>query len=263
MGWWKQKKPLSTPFERAAPEGLVDLHNHLLPGLDDGARNIEESVEMADGLARFGFVAVAATPHFKSRKGVPDPDLQMTHIRQIAARRGERPPGIHPGGETLFDEDFINAEEQGLVPSLAEKPTYLVEFGMGPARVPLGVESVLDRLSKQGKILILAHPERCADFQRSLTRLMDMRAIGVFLQLDVMSLVERNGDASREAAYHLLEGGLADLAATDIHRGEDLPMVGAALEALLDWDAGEFQRLFSRNPRRVLESRAEEVERHG
>lgn len=263
MGWWKKRAPEHPLFAASAPEGLHDLHNHILPGLDDGSQSLEESLEMADGLARLGFVELVATPHFSSRKGQPGRELQMARIRQIAARRREAPPHIRPGGEILFDEAFIEAEKQGLAPSLAVSPTYLVELGLGPAMVPLGAESALDRIVMQGKSLILAHPERCADFQRNLARLADMRAVGLLVQLDVMSLVGRNGDASRETAYRILEEGLADVAATDIHRRQDLPMVEAALEALFDWDAGEFQRLFSRNPRRVLESRPEEVDRHG
>ena len=262
MAWFGRKKARTVTYKDVAPDGLFDLHSHVLPQLDDGSQIIEESLEMLDGLARLGFVKVAATPHFSCRNLAPDLEQQHVLINQIDERRGSSSLQLVPGAESLFDDFFIKAESRGAVPSLAEHPTYLVEFGLGPGSVPIGVENVVFKLQAKDKTLILAHPERLSDFQRRLDRLIALRNGGMILQIDVMSLVGRNGGKAKKCAYRILDEGLVDLAATDIHSQKDLPIIESALEALNDWDAAEFQRLFSQNPQLVLESRADEVMRY-
>ena len=123
----------------------------------------------------------------------------------------------------------------------------------------MGVENATFKFKVKDKTLILAHPERISDFQRSPDRLIPLRNGGMILQIDVMSLVGRNGGKAERCAYRMLDEGLVDLAATDIHSIEDLPIIESALETLNDWDSAEFQRLFAQNPRLLLESRADEV----
>jgi tyrosine-protein phosphatase YwqE len=242
---------------------LFDVHTHLLPNVDDGAQSDDEAVAILDGLAALGFVKVAATPHFRClgppRSGYR---LQPARVERIQEMRDHRLPEVVCGAEVVLDEHFVQAEAEGLVPAIGADPSYLVEFGFGPSSVPLGVENVIFRFQVKGKFLILAHPERTPDFQANIERLARLRNSGAIVQVDLMSLVGANGTRSQKAVYRMLEEGMVDVMATDIHAPDDLPVLAEALRSLLDWNPREFTRLLSRNPRLILEGKAGEVTRY-
>ncbi len=252
MPWFRKKKLPRISFLEHAPEGLRDLHSHVLFGVDDGARSVDESVTMLTGLADLGFVHVVGTPHFDSHRAAPDAELQREIIEEITRRSAAPLPTITTGAEALFDERFVAAEAAGRVPSTGSTGTYLVEFGFRPGGVPLGVERVAFGFQVRSKQLIVAHPERCADFRRHPERLMALFRGGVLLQLDILSLLGHHGGEARETAHRLLEERRYDVASTDIHRADDLEDISHALRALLSFGEDEFRRLCSSNPLRIV-----------
>jgi protein-tyrosine phosphatase len=259
------------PFSRSGKDAadaaspaleLVDLHCHVLPGFDDGAPDLDETTAMLDGLASLGFTRVAATPHVNADVSPERRTALERRLAEVAAPRQGRPPALAAGAEILFDERIFDDGAIGELPGLAGHPIHLVEFGLRQASVPKGVEDRLFRLIVKGVTIVVAHPERCPDFERDLHRLEELHRAGVVLQLDLMSLCGRHGGAARKAAYAILEQGLADVAATDLHRTRDLPKVRDALEALRRFDEAERERLCGANPLALWEGRAAEVRRH-
>jgi protein-tyrosine phosphatase len=262
MSWFGKKRSSLTSFFEYAPEGLVDIHSHVLPGLDDGARSAAEAHRMLRGLYEMGFVEVVCTPHFQSLSAYPGRPLQEALIGEIVGKANETLPSLRTGAETLFDDLFIKAEAGGSVPTIGNSETYLLELGFGPGSVPAGLEEVSFNLIVKSKRLILAHPERCADLQRDLERLFVLHRSGWLFQLDVLSLTGAHGHRTKQTAYQLLDEGLIDIAATDIHREEDLGEIRAALTAFIEWDSGSFERLFSTTPREILSSAPNEAITH-
>ncbi|MDD5308367.1 MAG: hypothetical protein PHU25_13685 [Deltaproteobacteria bacterium] len=242
---------------------LVDLHCHVLPGFDDGAPDLAETTAMLDGLASLGYARVAATPHVSADVSTERRAAITSRVAEVVASRGSRPPALAKGAEIMFDERIFDEGAARGLPGLAGHPIFLLEFGLGQASVPKGVEARLFRLTVKGVTIVLAHPERCPDFTRDLTRLEDMHRAGVVVQLDLMSLTGRHGGAARKAANLILDRGLADVVATDLHRAHDLSAVREALGILAGFGEAERERLVHENPLALWEGRAAEVRRHG
>ncbi len=261
---WPFKKPKSKPsFRELAPEGLCDLHTHILPGLDDGAANMDESMTMLDRLEQLGYVSVVTTPHFVCQTLTPSVETQAGLIKEIEKRRGKQHPALSAGAEIYFDDTFMAEEEKGGLPRIGQERIYLIEFGFNPGSVPLSIEETFFRFQVRGGTLVLAHPERIPDLMRDPARLKLVSRAGALLQIDVMSLAGKYGSAAKKLALRLVEEGEADLVASDVHSSNDLPSLEHALRDLADWDEAEFRRLASSNPLRILDGRVDEVVRHG
>ena len=220
---------------------MIDLHSHLLPGIDDGPRTLEESVEMARAMAADGVTLVAATPHvrddYPTAVGVVEDGVRT--LRAALADAGIAIE-VRTGGEVAVDwADRADVEElRGF--GLGGNPgVILVEFPY--LGWPLEVGMVCNRLLGEGLTPILAHPERNDRVQAQPERLEDLVARGVLVQLTASSVTGRRGSRSQKAAEHLLEAGLAHLVASDSHRapgpGSRLSDAAGALRdsALADW----------------------------
>jgi protein-tyrosine phosphatase len=246
----KNKKPES--FAEISPGGLFDAHAHLLPGLDDGPADLDESGVILDGLEALGYTAVAATPHFNNSTCTPDRETQQALIARLEQRRPGRGPVIHTGAEIIFDDQFGANEKNGVLPGIAGKRTYLVELGFIPGSLPPRLEAFVFGQTIKGITLILAHPERFPDLQEPFDKLRVLRRAGLLMQVDLLSLSGKYGRRVKKKAEKLLDEGLADLVASDLHRAHELPDLERALATLARRDADEFIRLTSTNPRALL-----------
>ncbi len=262
MGWIKRKPPSPRSFLDICPEGLWDVHAHLLPGVDDGPLHLDESIAMVDGLASLGYVAATATPHFHSRHLEPTRATVQQLIHELTTRRADRPPRILTGAEILLDDVFLTEERQGHLPALGTGPVYLVELGFAPGSVPPSLVDILFKFQVGGGNLMLAHPERTPDLQRDVSVFERIYNTGTLLQIDAMSLVGHYGAQAEKTALHLIEEGLADVVGSDLHSSRDLQELARALDRLADWHSDRFVQLVHTNPKHILEGRVDEVVRN-
>ncbi len=234
--------------------GFVDIHNHLLWGIDDGCRSEEESVEAARALEAVGFSEAAPSPH--ARSDFPSSDAALCEARLEDARALYAREGIslrlHRGSENFLDESFFERLGRGEPRAIGEAARYtLVEvpFTSAVPRLP----DLVFRVKLKGLTPIFAHPERCAEFARP-GRAEEVVRLGAALQLDMGALLGRYGRAERKVAERLLSEGLYAAASTDLHGpAEARRWVTDALSAV-EKRAGrsELQRLCGENPRRVV-----------
>lgn len=235
---------------------LVDLHCHVLHGLDDGAKTIEESLLMARRLFDVGFRTVVATPH----AGYASADEARARQEELARRLEEAaiPLSLELGAENYFSPEFLADELAGRGRHLGMSACTLVEIPFeGP--VPALPEHVF-RLRQRGIAPLFAHPERCIGFD-DLDKSLRLAEQGARFQLDLGSLIGVYGSKARKSALRNLEAGLYSVAATDLHRMETTLFRGLekalkALEAAAGADACD--RLLARNPARLLEGGATE-----
>ena len=199
--------------------GYVDLHAHVLPGIDDGPADTDGALAMLRAAAAAGIGTIAVTPHLRS----DFPDVRVTELapRAQQLREAGEMAGIDiriiSGAEVSLlwaleasDEQLALATyDQGGTDLLIETPTFNV----------IGLESLLYRLRAKGLRVTLAHPERSADFQRDPARLVELVRQGVLLQVNAETLLKggRRSDAQRLGRYLCLEG-LAHALASDGHR---------------------------------------------
>ena len=220
---------------------MIDLHSHLLPGIDDGPRTLEESVEMARTMAADGVTLVAATPHVRDDypTAVAVVEDGVRAVRAALADAGVAIE-VRTGGEVAVDwADRADVEELRGYGLGGNPGAILVEFPY--LGWPLELGMVCSRLLGEGMTPILAHPERNDRVQAQPDRLEDLVDRGVLVQLTASSVTGRRGSRSRKAAEQLLDAGLAHLVASDSHRapgpGSRMSDAARALgdPALADW----------------------------
>jgi len=236
--------------------GYVDLHCHLLPGVDDGARTPEDALEMSRALVDLGFAAVAPSPHAR-------PEFASAEV--CTERRAALERALGEAGIAL--RLYSNAEHalilDGFLDGLGSKATRAINDGRyvlveAPYRAPVpALPDLVFRMVRRGVTPLFAHPERCQEFERP-GRAAEVVRLGARLQLDLGALVNRYGPVARRLARSFLEDELYAVAATDLHGPVDARgWVAKALGELEARTGAEaVQRLLSQNPERILRGEA-------
>lgn len=238
--------------------GFVDLHCHLLWALDDGVETAEEAIAAARLLASLGFSDAAPSPH-------ANPEMPSGNPAVCAARRAELaellaaeqiPLRLHENAENKLDDGFFERLDVPARRGVGETQRWvLVELPFRSA-VPVLPELVF-RLRRRDVWPLIAHPERCQEFERP-GRAAEVVRLGAALQLNVGALTGLYGSTARKLAEQFLGEGLYAVAATDLHRPDGADeWVPEAME-LLEKRGGDgtLERLFALNPRRVLAGEA-------
>ncbi|HVP60886.1 MAG TPA: CpsB/CapC family capsule biosynthesis tyrosine phosphatase [Myxococcaceae bacterium] len=195
--------------------GFVDLHCHLLPGVDDGARTPEDALEMARALVDVGVSTVAVSPH--ARAGCAPLDVCRERLVELRRALGEAaiPLTLELGAENALVEDgFLDSLGTPAARPVHRGPYVLVELPYA-APVP-ALPTLVFQMMRKGVVPLLAHPERCLELQRP-GRAQEVVALGARLQLDLGALSGRYGPVARRTARSLLDDGLYAVAATDLH----------------------------------------------
>jgi protein-tyrosine phosphatase len=217
----------------------VDLHAHVLPGLDDGAATLDDTVAFARMLEAQGVRDIACTPHVK-RRDFPGVRIDALAGLRAAAQDAVAAAGLdvrlHPGGELAHPD------------ALALTPEDLARIAQGPPEAPWvllecpfegiapGFLEAAHRLTGLGYGLLLAHPERTSGLlQRGgLQALLPLVAGGALLQVNVSSLLGDHGRRERQAARALVRAGLVFCLASDAHPGSRERLLPEGEARLLD-----------------------------
>jgi len=196
---------------------MIDIHAHILPGFDDGARNLAEAVEMACQARQDGIEAIVATPH------ILDPTVpHRARILAAVAALQERldaegiPMRILPGAEIHVGPDVAGMVAQGQAMTLCDGGRYLL-LELPQNELPNYTGQVVFDLLTLGVTPIIAHPERNRDLARNPSQLEALVRRGCLTQISTGSVRGRFGPEARKAAEFYLAHGLAHLMATDGH----------------------------------------------
>lgn len=232
--------------------GFVDLHSHILPGLDDGARDAAASMSMIRGLVALGFETLCATPH--QRAGLFLPALEDVRAAHAATRDAAHAAGVAArialGAENMWDEVFYERMQARAIPSYDDGPAFLFELPV--TALPAALEEHVLRIRMSGKLPVMAHPERYQPLWQA-PALVERLAASCALVIDLGAVAGYHGKQPGKLARSLLERGIAHAVASDAHAPED---VRVAAEGM-DWiraRLGEhaLARLLDENPRRIL-----------
>ncbi len=223
---------------------MIDLHTHLIPGVDDGAHTVEQSVEVLQHFARQGVTAVCCTPHLKASEAAEAPCDEMDSILGDLVDGAPPTPVLTRGFEIMLDVPDPKLGDRCL--GLAGTRYVLVEFGrLVPADASV---EILSRVVAQGVVPVLAHPERYTVCTPELAR--RWQEAGVILQVDATTLLADSRRAGRARA--LLEAGCAAIVASDNHG--DARSVAAAVQWLQSHGGGfQAELLAIENPQAILE----------
>jgi protein-tyrosine phosphatase len=237
---------------------LVDIHSHLLWGLDDGCRTPEETLEAARALASLGYTDAAPSPHAQARYAGGDPAAcarRLEEARALVAGAGI-PLRLHRNAENPADAFYFASLERGEARGIGEVERFaLVEFPF--LDEVEDVAAAIARVRARGVLPIVAHPERCQVFGDP-ARVAEAIRAGAALQLNIGSLIGRHGPMAQVLSERFLSEGLYAVGGTDLHGPSDAAdWIDEALTAL-ERRAGraELVRICSDNPRRALAGEA-------
>lgn len=237
--------------------GMVDIHNHILPDVDDGADSVVTSLEMLRrGLAE-GIEVAVLTPHFKPEDNHEKAELHQQRFAQLqeAVAASGMPVQLFLGAEVGFR--FGLAEVAGW-PGIALAGSRYVLVDMPPGPLPGGLEQGMFELRTAGFRPILGHPERHRQLTGDEHQLARLREQELLFQIDAGSLTGRFGQRTQAAARLLAERGWVEFVASDGHNLERRPFTLQTARQWVEEELGaeEAQLLFVDNPGRLIRGEA-------
>jgi protein-tyrosine phosphatase len=203
---------------------MIDIHSHILPGLDDGARSLEEALEMARLAMADGIQQMVCTPHmFNGLSGNPEPaEVQdrVSALQQAIIKGGLR---VLPGSEVHFSHQIARQPGREQVTKINGHNYMLVEFPM--MTVPDRADELFQELQSNGVRPILVHPERNVQLQACPSMVADFIERGLYVQVTAMSVTGEFGTAAKKCAESLLRHRCVHFLATDAHRSTRRPPI--------------------------------------
>jgi protein-tyrosine phosphatase len=195
---------------------VIDIHCHILPGLDDGPANLDFSLAMARAAVEGGTQLIVATPHIRADFDVdPDEIEPRVDLFNERLRRDRLPLRVLPGAEIGW-ANALELDDAALAKlSLGSGRRVLLESPYGRKQVDL--EGIVEGLAKRGFQAVLAHPERCPLFHHDPQRLRRIVESGVFCSITAGSMLGRFGDTVRSFTITMLRDGLVHDVASDAH----------------------------------------------
>lgn len=213
------------PKEEIEPidfSGLVaDMHSHLIPGVDDGAKTMEDSIQLIEGLHALGYRKLVTTPHIMSDYYRNTPEIILEGLERV--REAVKEKGIDmqidAAAEYYIDDGFVKKMEEGPLLTFGNKYLLVEVSYMNP---PDSIHSIIFQAQTQGYRVVLAHPERYPYWYRDMDQYRKFYDMGVTLQLNLNSLSGYYGPDARHIAEKLIEEGLIGALGTDMHHTRHL-----------------------------------------
>ncbi|MBS1603620.1 MAG: histidinol phosphatase [Bacteroidetes bacterium] len=226
-----------------AADGLVglgcDMHSHLIPGIDDGVKTVDDSIRLIRGLMELGYRKIITTPHINADIFPNTPEIIRNGealVRAELARQGLE-VGFSAAAEYLMDDHFYNLLSEGQQLLTLKDNMVLVELSFAVPAINL--KELLFDLQVKGYQPVLAHPERYLYFGANKGWYDQLKETGCLFQLNLLSLRGHYGQESQQLAEWLIKKKYVDLVGTDMHHERHLellrsPRVFKTVRQLLD-----------------------------
>lgn len=215
----------------------VDIHSHLLPGIDDGSENMEQSINYIHQLQELGFSKLICTPHVYSDIYPNTPETILPVLSALKLRVEELGIDIKlaAAAEYMAAGDFVATD------TLLTLPGNYILIEMSYMAETPNIETIIFDLQVKGYKVILAHPERYKFYHKHLERYLQLKERGCFLQLNILSALGYYGKDVQLVAEHLLKNRLYDFTGTDLHHARHLQVLSqSVLNGLLYEKLGSY-----------------------
>ena len=213
--------------------GYIDMHSHILPGMDDGSRSMGQTLRMLETAVSEGITTMIATPHNMPGKGCPPGSVvrrKVDELRRTVEQEGI-PLEIVAGTEYYYREEVLDILDSEDAVTLGNSDCVLVEFE--PLAERNYIRNALRNILGLGYRPVIAHVERYAKLMEDISLLTDMRKNGILVQVNAMSVTGDNGRQAKKDVRNLLKKGLVDFVATDAHSdGRRAPYMEKCAEVL-------------------------------
>ena len=236
---------------------MIDIHCHILPGIDDGAKTIDASIEMAEIAVQNGVKKIIATPHYIEGVGYTDKEhnqLVLDGLKRELTIRGIELE-IFLGNEVYVSTDIVKLLEAGEISTLNNSRYILMELSM--LDMPIYLENIIYNLKIKGINTILAHPERYAKVIEDPNIVYQLVNKGVYMQLNLPSLLGFYGEKVKTTAEILLRHNMIHFVGTDIHspsrRSYQANLTKDTLSMYVD--EATIDVLLNKNPQAILDNK--------
>lgn len=241
---------------------FVDIHCHILPGVDDGSQTPEETKAMLQKAWDEGIQIMVATPHYHKQRGKNDIELikkQLLLTRKLAKE-------VHPkmqiclGMEIYYGEDVPELLKEGRVVSIRKSRYILVEFSPGDEFQY--ILNAVRKLQMSGHTVIIAHIERYNCLRKDISNVEYLREMGAYLQVNTGSITGSYGRSAKKFLREVLKAHLVQLVGTDAHGSERrTPKMQEAYKEVVKRCGEEYaDQIFGQNAKKVL--RNEEIDEY-
>ncbi len=213
MGLFTKKITLNDLY----PKNYVDIHSHLLPGIDDGAKDLEDTLSLIKKMETQGITNFRTTPHVLGN--VWDNSSALIKEKEALVKRELQKQGLHhvnfhAAAEYMLDENFSKLLDHNDILPLKDQ-YILVEMSF--FNPPFNLEDLLFQIQLKGYIPVLAHPERYNFYHKDFSNYKKLVDAGCLLQLNILSLTKQYGEAVTKVAHKLLKENLYTFVGSDTH----------------------------------------------
>jgi len=205
---------------------MIDIHSHILPGVDDGAKTLEDALQLLRMAVADGVTTQVLTPHIRPTRYINDP----RHIRAVfsefvqTVREHDIPINLHLSAEVRIGPEVMMLLQRDDFPWLGSwegKRAFLLEFPF--QNIPFGSLNLVEWLIDRDILPIIAHPERNREIQQNMEKLVPFIEAGCITQLTGASLSGKFGQEAKQSATDLLQAGHVTVMATDTHNATHRP----------------------------------------
>ena len=248
---------------------MIDLHNHILYGQDDGAETLEESLQMCRISYHDGVRTIVATPHILPGIYENDRSMILAKVRELSTAlvhselrtpNSELSLTILPGADVHFSSDLLERLERKEVLTVNDQGRYLmVEFES--QGIPYMAEEALFQMLTKGIVPIISHPERNMEIGKKPKRYYEMVRMGCLGQVTAMSLTGEFGSEIKRSAEKLLAKRLIHIIASDAHSPDRRPPILSAGVKAAEKIVGieEARKMVTEYPKALIEGRRPDV----
>lgn len=242
---------------------MIDIHCHILPGIDDGPSNFADSILMANQAIADGIHTIVATPHTHNDIYFNPPNRVVEEVDRFQTILLEKHLRLEicPGSDVHVCSGLTEKVLSRQVSTINNTMRYLlVEFPF--QAIPEGIENELFRLRLNGITPIITHPERNLIFQYNLDSLRDLIAIGCLVQVTAVSITGGFGSEAMESVHQMLELRMAHIIATDAHSPDNRPPVlseAVEVASMVLGNEGEAMAMVTERPNAIINGEAVDV----
>lgn len=222
MLFFKKKEiPLTDVFT----DDFVDIHSHLLPGIDDGAKDLNHSIDLILRMRSYGIKNFITTPHVLGNVYPNSSEIiqsKLNEVKEELIKRNIKDITIRAAAEYMMDEQFCLRLEKNDILTLKDN---LILVEMSYFNAPINLYEILFDIQLKGYKPVLAHPERYNFYHSNFENYYKLKKAGCKFQLNLLSLTEQYGKHVQKTSFKLLKEGLYDFVGTDTHHNNHLELL--------------------------------------
>jgi tyrosine-protein phosphatase YwqE len=203
------------------PDNYVDIHSHLLPGIDDGSTSFEETLLLSESLLEIGVSQFITTPHIYQNlwENTQEQIKTIETNTKLDLKKNGISVPFRAAAEYLMDDNFVQLFQAGEILTLKDKYV-LVEISY--TNPPIQLYSIIFDLRVAGYTPVLAHPERYVYYHYDFNEYLKLKKSGCYFQLNLLAVVGYYGEGITKIAEKLLQKGLYDFVGSDVHHANHI-----------------------------------------